>query len=175
MSEQKLYDSDFKARVVLEALQGRKSIDQLCQDYGIAPDLLARWKDNFVAHAPQVFMNEGMVNTQADQQAAIRFIDGPLKGKSIAIQKPVTVIGRDGQNDIVVVDPKVSRRHARIIWHLGSWLVENLSQTSFIAINRQRVQQGKLADNCVVSLGEDCSFVFLSQTPTQSTETPPYE
>ena len=45
---------------------------------------------------------------------AIRFLSGPLAEKTIYIQKPVTVIGRDGQNDIVVHDQRVSRRHACI-------------------------------------------------------------
>ena len=35
---------------------------------------------------------------------AIRFLSGPLAEKTIYIQKSVTIIGRDAQNDIVVFD-----------------------------------------------------------------------
>ena len=45
---------------------------------------------------------------------AIRFLSGPLVEKTITILKPVTIIGRDPQSDIVVFDPRVSRRHACI-------------------------------------------------------------
>jgi ABC-type multidrug transport system ATPase subunit/pSer/pThr/pTyr-binding forkhead associated (FHA) protein len=95
---------------------------------------------------------------------AIRFLSGPLADRTITIQKPVTEIGRDGQNDVVVPDQRVSRRHARILWQNGSWTIENLSQSSFVAVNQQRVQQGALQYDSVVSLGENTSFMFLVQS-----------
>ncbi|HEX9134246.1 MAG TPA: FHA domain-containing protein, partial [Ktedonobacteraceae bacterium] len=98
-------------------------------------------------------------------EVAIRFLSGPLAEKTISIQKPATVIGRDRQNDIVVEDPRVSRRHACIRWEDDSWTIENLSQTSYVAINQQRAQQGILQHNSVVNLGENTSFIFLYQQP----------
>ena len=92
---------------------------------------------------------------------AIRFLSGPLVEKTISIQKAVTIIGRDPQCDIVVFDPRVSRRHACIRMTNGSWSIENLSQSSYITINQQQLQQGILQKNNVVGLGEDTSFVFL--------------
>ncbi len=94
---------------------------------------------------------------------AIRFLNGPLAEKIVHIRKPVTVIGRDGNNDIVLLDQRVSRRHACIRWRDGSWTVENLSQSSYVAINQQRSLQGILQHNSVVNLGEHISFVFLVQ------------
>lgn len=98
-------------------------------------------------------------------EIAIRFLNGLLAEKIIYIQKLVTTIGRDRQNDIVVLDPTVSRHHACIRWLNGSWTIENLSQSSYVAINQQRTQQGILQHNSVVSLGENISFVFLVQQP----------
>jgi ABC-type multidrug transport system ATPase subunit/pSer/pThr/pTyr-binding forkhead associated (FHA) protein/biopolymer transport protein ExbD len=98
---------------------------------------------------------------------SIQFMSGPLTGKIVHIKKPVTEIGRDGQNDIAIFDPKVSRSHARIRWLNGSWTIENISQGNFISINQQRVQQGILQHNCVVHIGEDSSFIFLLQPPQQ--------
>jgi ABC transport system ATP-binding/permease protein len=96
---------------------------------------------------------------------AIRFLTGPLAEKTIPIKQSVTVIGRDSSGDIVILDQRVSRRHASIRWLGESWMIENLSQTSFIALNQQRVQQGALTHNSVVSIGEGISFVFLIQQP----------
>jgi ABC transport system ATP-binding/permease protein len=98
-------------------------------------------------------------------EVAIRFLSGPLVEKTISIQKPVIIIGRDPQSDIVVFDPKVSRRHARIRIENGTWSIENLSQSSYITINQQQIQQGILQHNNVVGLGENTSFVFLAQRP----------
>jgi ABC transport system ATP-binding/permease protein len=100
-------------------------------------------------------------------EVAIRFLNGPLAEQVITLQKQVTTIGRDRQNDIIVLHPKVSRQHARIRWQYGSWIIENLSQGNFISIDQQRTQQGVLWPNNVVNLGADISFVFLKQQQPQ--------
>ncbi len=97
---------------------------------------------------------------------AIRFLAGPLEGKIIPLKQSVIVIGRDPTSDIIVLDQRVSRRHACIRWQGESWTIENLSQTSFIALNQQRVQQGTLGHNSIVQIGEGVSFAFLTQQPT---------
>ena len=100
---------------------------------------------------------------------AIRFLSGPLVEKTISILKPVTILGRDPQSDIVVFDPKVSRRHACIRMVNGSWSIENLSQSSYITVNQQQVQYSILQNNAVVGLGENTSFVFLVQQSINQT------
>ena len=96
-------------------------------------------------------------------ESKIRFLSGPLTEKTINIQKPEITIGRDTQNDICVLDPKVSRRHARIYRQGDSWTIENLSQNSYVAVNQQRIKQSVLQHNAIVKLGENTSFVFISQ------------
>src|SRR6266849_6738552 len=112
------------------------------------------------------------VEQKAISGVAVRFISGPLTGEIISIKKPVTEIGRDEQNDIVIFDTKVSRHHACIRWLNGSWTIENLSQRSFISINQQRVEQGILQHNSIVNLGEYNTFVFLLQSPVQQPLSP---
>ncbi len=107
------------------------------------------------------------VEQETGSEVVIRFLSGPLTNKSILIQNSVIAIGRDRQNDIVVLDQGVSRNHARISRLNGSWMIENLSQSSYIAINQQRIErQSVLHHNSVVQLGTDTSFVFLVQQST---------
>ena len=64
-------------------------------------------------------------------QGMIKFLTGPLTGRSFPIRKAITTIGRDPTNDIVVEqDPRVSRYHARLLWNNGEWSIENVSQKS---------------------------------------------
>jgi pSer/pThr/pTyr-binding forkhead associated (FHA) protein len=99
----------------------------------------------------------------------IHFLTGPLAGKMIYLQKPVTTIGRDRQNDIVVPDPTVSRYHARIRWLDDGWVIENLSQHSSLSLENQRVQQGNLDHQNQVKLGANVHFTFLlSQAGAQA-------
>ena len=98
---------------------------------------------------------------QPPSTGSIRFLTGPLTGRSFQLSKPIITIGRDNSNDIFITDPKVSRFHARLLWNNGSWSIEKLSQTSTVSVNQQRVQQSVIYDNNIVGLGEDCSFLFL--------------
>ncbi len=48
-------DAEFKARVVLEVLQGQKREAEACREYGIATDLLSRWKQDPIKRSPELF------------------------------------------------------------------------------------------------------------------------
>ena len=103
-------------------------------------------------------------------EAALHFLNGPLEEKVIFLQKPVITIGRDRQNDIVILDFTISRQHARIRWLGDSWIIENLSQHTSLAIEEQRVQQGVLQHQSLVKLGGTIRFAFLlrpSETQAQ--------
>ncbi len=96
---------------------------------------------------------------------SIKFLTGPLAGQTFPINKPVTTIGRESTNDIVVKgDQKVSRSHARIIWNNGIWSIEKLSPQNKMAVNYQQVQQATITDGNTISLGEETTFLFQIHT-----------
>jgi len=66
MTKRRKFSPDFKARVVLEALTGVKSTAEICRQYQLKPQVLARWKAQFIRWAPQVFA------TQDDNEAQER-------------------------------------------------------------------------------------------------------
>ena len=103
-------------------------------------------------------------------EVTIKFLSGPLANRAIPLQKPVITIGRDSHSDIAVLDLQVSRQHARISWKDGAWIIENISQSSYISIDQQRTTQGVLRHNSVVEIGKNVSFVFLVQQPGAMTE-----
>lgn len=113
------------------------------------------------------------VNQQPAGGASVKFLDGPLAGQIIALSPPVTTIGRDRQNDIILLDQRISRQHASIRFQNGSWVLENLSRTSYVEIDQQRTAQGLLQHNNVVKLGGEISFVFLAQAATVRVPTLP--
>ncbi|HYX50259.1 MAG TPA: FHA domain-containing protein, partial [Ktedonobacteraceae bacterium] len=93
--------------------------------------------------------------------ASIRFLTGPLAGITFPITRPVTTVGRDQRNDIVIADHKVSRLHARLVSNNGLWSIEKLTQTSFISVDGRHIEQAVLTHNSRIDLGEDSSFLFL--------------
>ncbi len=58
-------------------------------------------------------------------------------------------------------EARISRQHARIYKQNDTWIIENLSQSSYITVNKQHLSQGRLEHNSEVFLGEFISFVFL--------------
>ena len=44
----------FKAKVAIEALQERESLSELSKKYGIHPNMITRWKKEFLERAPQI-------------------------------------------------------------------------------------------------------------------------
>lgn len=66
--------------------------------------------------------------------------------------KPVT-IGRGPENEIVIDEPKVSRRHARIEKEGDEFLVVDLGSTNGSWVQGERVQRRLLQDNDTVQIG----------------------
>jgi FHA domain len=59
-------------------------------------------------------------------------------GEVIALQ-PVTTIGRESDNDLVVDEDTVSGYHARLLNRGGSWWIEDLKSTNGTLVNDSRV------------------------------------
>lgn len=105
---------------------------------------------------------------------SIKFLTGPLAGRTFQINKAITTIGREANNDIIVKgDQKVSRNHARIIWRNGAWSIEKLSQQNIVTVNAQQVQQTSIADGNTIGLGEDTTFLFLIKADSTYPSAPP--
>src|SRR2546426_3575571 len=100
---------------------------------------------------------------------SVRFLTGPLTGKTFYLNKPVTTIGRDATNDIVVKgDQKVSRSHARLVWNNGSWGIEKLSPPNIFTLNQQKVQQARIFYNSTICPGGDTTFFFFIRAEAQA-------
>lgn len=71
------------------------------------------------------------------------------------LEKDELYLGRDVNNDIIISDPEVSRRHARVMRHDNQYLFEDLGSTNGSFILGQRVTSPTvLKPGTVVSIGE---------------------
>jgi pSer/pThr/pTyr-binding forkhead associated (FHA) protein len=87
---------------------------------------------------------------------------GPLRGRAFRPQRPQTTIGRGSDNDLVLPDQQVSRRHARLERGPEGWFLTDLGSTNGTYVNGQRIQgrvQIQIGDR--VSIG---SSVLLVQS-----------
>ena len=51
----KSYDSKFKSRVALEALQGDRSIAEIASEFNVHPNLVSQWKNKLLQKSADIF------------------------------------------------------------------------------------------------------------------------
>ena len=49
------FSGAFKAKVAIEALKERESLVELSKRFEVHPNMIGKWKQEFLEHAPQVF------------------------------------------------------------------------------------------------------------------------
>lgn len=55
VTKRKKHSAEFKAKVALEALKGRKTINELASDFKVHPAQISQWKSQMVQSLPDVF------------------------------------------------------------------------------------------------------------------------
>ena len=58
-SKRQNHSSVFKAKVAIEAIQERVSLSELSMKYGIHPNMISRWKKEFLYRASELFDKPG--------------------------------------------------------------------------------------------------------------------
>jgi hypothetical protein len=64
------------------------------------------------------------------------------------------LIGRSSRCDVVLSDPTISRRHARLIFRDGRWVVQDLASTNGTILNGRRVGRSGLRPGDELVLGQ---------------------
>src|SRR5258708_14975794 len=105
------------------------------------------------------------MNTRA--LASIKFLAGPQSGMIIEVNKPITRIGRDPGNDIVIADPAVSRYHARLIEHNGAWGIEKVGGSNALTHHGLPIEKATINHNDIIRIAADASFLFLAAAEEQ--------
>ena len=86
---------------------------------------------------------------------------GPTPGAAYTLEGDQLNIGRDSQNDIAINDAEISRRHARLTFQGGKYVLEDLGSTNGTFVNGQRLAGPRvLKAGEVVSFGEQIVLVF---------------
>jgi hypothetical protein len=63
------------------------------------------------------------------------------------------VVGRDPGCELVIEDPRVSKRHAQLRWSGAGWTIEDLGSKNSTAVNGQPVEGAELRDGDAISFG----------------------
>ena len=90
---------------------------------------------------------------------------GPTPGAVFNLGGEQLTVGRDSTNDIVINDAEISRRHARLTFQGGKYVLEDLGSTNGTFVNGQRLAGPRvLKAGEVVSFGEQIVLVYEAST-----------
>lgn len=90
---------------------------------------------------------------------------GPTPGAAFTLEGDQITIGRDSANGITINDAEISRRHARLTFQGGKYVLEDLGSTNGTFVNGQRLAGPRvLKPGEVVSFGEQIILVFEANT-----------
>jgi len=70
MTKRRRFTAAFKAQVVLELLSGGKSVAEVAREHRVKPDIVARWRRQFVANAASVFAKSTAAGGEAEARIA---------------------------------------------------------------------------------------------------------
>lgn len=70
MAKRRQFTATFKAQVVLELLSGGKSVAEAAREHRVKPEIVARWRRQFVENAASVFEKPTAVSGEAEARIA---------------------------------------------------------------------------------------------------------
>jgi putative transposase len=72
MGKRRQFTSEFKVKVVIELLKGERTLGEIAGAYQINPNLITRWRKEFLDKAPGVFDNPKVekARLKAEREAA---------------------------------------------------------------------------------------------------------
>ena len=86
---------------------------------------------------------------------------GPTPGATYSLEGDQLTIGRDSSNGVAINDAEVSRKHARLTFQGGKYILEDLGSTNGTFVNGQRLAgPAVLKSGDVVSLGEQIVLMY---------------
>lgn len=86
---------------------------------------------------------------------------GPTPGATFALEGDQLDIGRDATSKIAIGDAEVSRKHARLTFQGGKYVIEDLGSTNGTFVNGQRLTgPAVLKPGDLVALGEQIVLMY---------------
>ncbi len=78
MATRRRFTSEFKARVVLELISGAKTPGEVCRQHNLKPQVVSRWKAEFLGKAASVFQSEEQRSVEQARIAELERMVGRL-------------------------------------------------------------------------------------------------
>jgi hypothetical protein len=86
---------------------------------------------------------------------------GPKPGQQFNFTQDTIALGRRDDNDVVIDDPEISRRHASLSWEEGEFVLRDLGSANGTFLNAVRITEpNALREGDAIGLGGDVVLSF---------------
>jgi hypothetical protein len=121
-------------------------------------------------------MNDQTILSSGGSSARLLVEEGILTGQQFTLSQDEAVFGRDSDLALTIQDPEISRRHARIRWQQGEYVLEDLGSTNGTMLNGVQIREPHVLKNGDrIGVGQTL-LLFTSEAapqPQPATYTPP--
>jgi len=74
----KNHSDAFKAKVALAAIKGDKTVNELCQEFGVAVSQIYTWRDKLLENAAAIFADKRTTENHKDEISKLHKVIGKL-------------------------------------------------------------------------------------------------
>jgi len=99
MAKRRKFDGEFKAKVVLELISGKKSLSEASREYSIKDTVLSRWRREFVERAGEIFEQPKDIQDKEARIAELERMVGRLTMQAELSKKAVNYASWLHKND----------------------------------------------------------------------------
>lgn len=87
MKIRRKHSAEFKARLVLDLLSGRRSVTEIVRKEQIKDSQLYQWRDHFIENAPSVFNDKSADEQHHNQVTELEQVIGQLTVENTLLKK----------------------------------------------------------------------------------------
>lgn len=100
----------------------------------------------------------------SSSKARLTITTGPGAGQVLELTQGELVIGRSAPAGLIIAHPEISRRHARLVYQQGRYMLEDLGSSNGTFLNGQRLQAPQLlANGAEIQLGSEVKLAFSQE------------
>jgi pSer/pThr/pTyr-binding forkhead associated (FHA) protein len=120
-----------------------------------------------------MYEDEPTMMGQGRPAATLVIRQGPQAGMSFPLTANQVVIGREESIGISLQDPEASRRHARLSWQGGHYVIEDMGSTNGTFVNGVQITSPQiLSPGDSIGIGQTALVFQVAGAPVG---TPPYQ
>lgn len=119
--------------------------------YRLAGPVAVRWEAEAKTRKGEATVEAKVVS--GEPRAVLSVVQGAQAGQDFIIEAPLVIIGRGGDNNVVIADENVSRRHCELRFSGSDFEVADLGSTNGVILNGRLVERAILEDGDTLELG----------------------